>query len=322
MERCLTVVLLIALTVGSASLLHAASAAEKIKVAIPSRSMGYLPFFVAVQRGFFRDEGIDLELIMMRPSNSQAALIAGDVDYHGMAESGLRLAAKGTPIKAIFFSLKSPLYFLMAKPQIKTVPELRGKKLGISSFGGAGDNVTRLALRHFGVDPEREVLIIMIGLDGTRLAALTLGSIDATIANPPAHILLRQKGFNELLAVGDVVEFPANGFTTTERQIKERRDQLKRFLRAVSRGLVFAKEKPKETIDIMAREWQIEPSVAEDVYGPVSRALSNDGGATESGLKVHFQIIQKQEKGIGEITVSKVVDFGPLEEARRELGMK
>jgi NitT/TauT family transport system substrate-binding protein len=301
---------------------QAAQSVEKVKLAIPAKSMGYLPMYVAIHRGFMRDEGIELEIPNLRPNIAHSALLSGEIDYHGLAESGLRLAAKGSPMKSIFYSLRSPLYFLMAKPQLKAVQDLKGRIIGISSFGGATEVSIRLGLRHYGLEADRDVTMILIGTENVRVAALTSGSIDATVAVPPSHVLLKQKGFNLLLSLADVADLPANGFTTTDRTLREKRDQVKRLLRALTRGLVFAKDRPKETIEIMAREWQIEPTVAEEVYGPVSRALSNDGMASEAGLKEHFKIIQKLEKGIGDIPMSKVVDFQPLIEVRRELGLR
>jgi len=308
--------------VFAAASVQAAQSIERIKLAIPAKSMGYLPMYVASHRGFFRDEGLDLEIPNLRPNIAHSALLGGDIDYHGLAESGLRLAAKGSPMKSLFFSLRSPLYFLMAKPQLKSVQDLKGRIIGISSFGGATEVSTRLGLRHYGLEPERDVTMILIGTENVRVAALTSGSIDATVAVPPSHLLLKQKGFNLLLSLADVAELPANGFTTTDKTLRDKRDQVKRLLRALARGLAFAKERQKETVEIMAREWQIEPTVAEEVYGPVSRALSQDGTASEAGLKEHFQIIQKLDKGIGEIAPSKVVDFQPLLEARRELKLR
>lgn len=315
-------IVVLGLAVIAAAAAQAAQSVERVKLAIPAKSIGYLPMYVAIHRGFLRDEGIELEIPNLRPNIAHSALLGGDVDYHGLAESGLRLAAKGSAMKSLFFSLRSPLYFLMAKPQLKSVQDLKGKIIGISSFGGATEVSTRIGLRHYGLDPEREVTMILIGTENVRVAALTSGSIDATVAVPPSHLLLKQKGFNLLLSLADVAELPANGFTTTDRTLREKRDQVKRLLRALARGLAFAKERQKETVEIMAREWQIEPTVAEEVYGPVSRALSKDGIASEAGLKEHFQIIQKLDKGIGEIAPSKVVDFQPLLEVRRELGLR
>jgi NitT/TauT family transport system substrate-binding protein len=173
--------------------------------------MGYLPLYVAIHRGFMRDEGLELEIPNLRPNIAHSALLGGDIDYHGLAESGLRLAAMGSPMKSLFYSLRSPLYFLTAKPQIHSVQELKGKIIGISSFGGATEVSIRLGLRHYGLDAGRDVTMILIGTENVRVVALASGSIDATVAVPPSHVLLKQKGFNLLLSLADVADLPANG---------------------------------------------------------------------------------------------------------------
>jgi ABC-type nitrate/sulfonate/bicarbonate transport system substrate-binding protein len=134
--------------------------------------------------------------------------------------------------------------------------------------------------------------------------------------------VLKQKGFNELVFLGDEIEFPSNGFATTERRLKEQRDQVKRFLRALYRGLTFARERSEETVGIIEREWKMEPRVAQDSYTSIIKSLSKDGAASEAGLRVHVQLIQNMEKGIGEIPLGKMVDFRPLQEVRRELSVK
>src|SRR6185295_6744635 len=101
------------------------AAAEKVRLALPSRSMGYLPMFIALHRGYLKDENLELELLAMLPNLAHNALLSGEVEYHGVADSALRLAAKGAPLKSIFFSARLPNYFLMAKPTIKSVSELR-----------------------------------------------------------------------------------------------------------------------------------------------------------------------------------------------------
>ena len=217
--------------------LPAAMAADRVRLALPAKSMGYLPLFIALHRGFFKDEAIDIEIPMMLPQLAHNALMSGEVDYHGVADSALRLAAKGAPLKAIFFGAMRPNYFLMAKPQVKSVAELRGKLIGMVRFGDTVELATRIALSREGLDPQKDVIPIMIGLPTTRVAALAAGSIDATIAVPPDNVLLRQKGFRELLFLGDAVEFPSNGFATTDRQLGEKRDLTKRTLRALYRGL-------------------------------------------------------------------------------------
>jgi NitT/TauT family transport system substrate-binding protein len=292
--------------------------AERIKIGLPSRSMGYLPLFVALHRGFFKDESIDLDLPLMLPNIAHNALLSGEIDYHGLADSALRLAAKGAPIKTIFFGTTLPNYFLMAKPQIKTVADLRGKYIGVSRFGGTTDLAARIALQKNGLDPHKDVVLIMIGLAETRNAALMAGSIDATIANPPDNAVLKQKGYRELLFLGDAIEFPSNGFATTDRRLSENRGQVKRLLRALYRGLQFAHDHPAETTEIIESEYKMSPALARESYASLAKSLSKDGTASDAGLRVHVKLIQSSEKGLGEIPFGKMVDFSLIEEIRRE----
>src|ERR1700756_1308687 len=310
-----TFAVIIAVLVSSQPSLRAA---EKIKFALPGNSMGYLPLFVAVHRGFFKDKGIDIELPRLIPAMAQNALISGDVQYHGLADSGLRLAAKGAPIKAIFYGADRPMYYLVGQKEIRSVAELKGKKVGVSQFGGTSDLSARLALKKFGVEPGRDALLIQIGAEGTRVAALKVGSVDAIIVPVPAVVLLKREGFNELSFVGDVVEFASNGYSTTDQRIKEHPQEVKKVLRAMYRGLRFAKENPEGTIGVIEKEWKVEPDVAKESYKAIVKALNDDGIIGEKQLRVHFDIIRKSENNIGEIPVDKVVDFRLLREVRRE----
>jgi len=299
--------------------LPVAMAADRVKLALPAKSMGYLPLFIAVHRGFFKDEAIDIEIPMLLPQLAHNALMSGEVDYHGAADSALRLAAKGAPLKAIFFGAVRPNYFLMAKPQVKSVAELRGKLIGMVRFGDTVELATRIALSREGLDPQKDVIPIMIGLPTTRIAALAAGSIDATIAVPPDNVLLRQKGFRELLFLGDAVEFPSNGFATTDRQLTDKRDLTKRMLRALYRGLAFARERPDDSIQIIEREWKVDNAVARESCASLVKSFSRSGTASDVGIKFHLQQIQKMDKSVGDIPLNKVVDFTLLEEIRREM---
>ncbi|MGH7874340.1 MAG: ABC transporter substrate-binding protein [Candidatus Binatia bacterium] len=295
------------------------SAADRIRLALPAKSMGYLPLFVAIHRGFFSDENIDIDVPLMLPQLAHHALLTGEVDYHGVADSVLRLAAKGAPLKAIFFGAMRPNYFLMAKPQLKTVGELRGKYIGMARFGDTIELASRIALSRAGVDLQRDAVPILIGLPSTRVAALAAGSVDATIVVPPDNVLLKQKGFRELLFLGDAVAFPSNGFATSDRQLTEKRDLTKRTLRALYRGLLFAQQRAEESIQIIEREWRVDGTVARASYASLAQSFSRDGAATERELKFHTQQIQKMDKIAGEIPLQKIVDFRLLEEIRREM---
>ena len=304
-----------------ATLTASALSADKVKFALPGNSMGYLPLFVAVHRGFFKDEGIDIELPRLIPAMAQNALMSGDVHYHGLADSGLRLAVRGAPIKAIFYGADRPMYYLVAQKEIRSVADLKGKRVGVSQFGGTSDLSDRLALKHFGVEPERDALIIQIGSEGTRMAALRAGSVAAIIVPVPAVVLLKRDGFNEISFVGDVVEFASNGYSATDQRIKENPQEVKKVLRAMYRGLRFTKENPEGTIEVIQKEWKVDPEVAKESYAAIVKALNDDGIIGEKQLKIHFDIIRRTENNIGEIPWTRSSIFA-CSEVRRELSGK
>jgi NitT/TauT family transport system substrate-binding protein len=302
--------------------IHPALAAEQIKFVLPGHSMGYLPLIVALHRGFFKDEGLDIELMRLVPSMAHNALLAGEAHYHGLADSGLRLAARGLPLKAIFYGADRPMYYLVAQKDIRSVADLRGKRIGVSQFGGTSDLSARLALRHYGIEPEKDAIMIQIGAEGVRMAALRVGSVSAIIVPVPAVAILKREGFNEVSFVGDVVEFASNGYTTTEQRIKEHPQEVKKVVRSIYRGLRFAKENPEGTIDVIQREWKVDPEIAKESYRAIVKALNEDGIIGAKQLKIHFDLIRRSDKNIGEIPVEKVVDFRLLREVRKELSGK
>jgi NitT/TauT family transport system substrate-binding protein len=295
--------------------------ADRVRFALPGNSMGYLPLIVAIHRGFFKEEGIDLELIRIVPTLAHNALLLNEIQYHGLADSGLRLAARGAPLKAIFYGADRPMYYLVGKKDIRTVAELKGKKIGVSTFGGTSDLSARLLLQQHGID-EKNAVLLQFGSESTRVGALKAGAADAIIVPVPAVAILKQEGYREIAFVGDAVEFASNGYTTTDKRIKENSQEVKKVVRSIYRGLRFAKENPEETIKIIEKEWKIKADVARGSYDAIIKALNDDGIIGEKQLSIHFDLIRRTEKDIGEIPVDKVVDFRLLREVRREVSGK
>jgi NitT/TauT family transport system substrate-binding protein len=313
-----TLALLIAL---AASATTPALGADRVRFALPGHSMGYLPLIVAIHRGFFKDEGIELELIRLVPTVAHNALLLNEVQYHGLADSGLRLAARGAPLKAIFYGADRPMYYLVGRKEIQTVAELKGKKVGVSTFGGTSDLSARLLFQRHGID-EKNTVLLQFGNESTRVGALKAGAADAIIVPVPAVAILKQEGDREIAFVGDAVEFASNGYTTTDKRIKENPQEVKKVVRAIYRGLRFAKENPEETIKIIEKEWKIKTDIARGSYEAIIKALNEDGIIGEKQLSIHFDLIRRTEKDIGEIAIDKVVDFALLREVRRELSGK
>src|SRR4029434_2703421 len=124
---------------------------------------------------------------------------------------------------------------------------------------------------------KRETLLIQIGAEGTRMAALRAGSVAAIIVPVPAVAILKREGFNEVSFVGDVVEFASNGYTTTEQRIREQPQEVKKVVRGLYRGLRYAKENPEGTVGVIQKEWKVAPEIANESYRAIVKALNENG---------------------------------------------
>jgi NitT/TauT family transport system substrate-binding protein len=239
-----TVVAFLVLSVGSAY------GAERLRIGVSNYNLSSLSMGVAYSRGFFKEEGFDSEVIRMNPNVATTAAVTGDIDFSALIGSLIGAAIKGAPLKLVACSQdRTPIVFV-ARPAFKSMKELRGKTIGIPSYGSTPDVVGRMVLRHFGVDPEKEIKAVGLGTDAARLAALKEGIVDAIIVAPPIDYEGKKLGFNVLARAGDIFTFPYNGLGTNTKKIKERPDQVKRAIRALIKANNYIRENREGTIRV------------------------------------------------------------------------
>ena len=301
-------------------------APKKVRLALPTKSVSFLAFYVAHRKGFYRDEGIDLEPILMQPSLASTAVLTGDLDYNGAVTGVIGAAVSGRPMKAVLFTVARPLQYLMSKNDIKDARDLKGKKIAGSSPGGTVTFLTKLVLKNVGLDSERNVFLNPMGGTGaSRLAALESGVVDAVILESPDNFLAQRKGFRELIFFGDQVEFPQNGFGTAEKKLKGNPDEVFRMVRATLRGLAFSWDKKNhdQVIDIIMRELKpIGSPLANESLEQVMRVITKDGSVKPESIQVLIDLVRENAKVTRPITVNQVVDFTFLERAQKELGLR
>ncbi|MGH7874422.1 MAG: ABC transporter substrate-binding protein, partial [Candidatus Binatia bacterium] len=222
--------------------------AERITIATPSRGLFEFPVVVAMRKGFFKSEGLDVDKVQMQPTVAVKALVSGDVDYLLAWGSALRAAVTGVPIKAVVGIAGRPLHVLVARPEIKTPKDLKGKIIGVDSVAGTVDYLARVAVRHFGFEPEKDVKIIVTGESPTRLAALHAGSIDATPIDVAFAVKAEDEGFRRLIYLGDLIELPLSGIAVMDQKLQTNRDQVKKVVRATVRGTRYLKQNRNEMV--------------------------------------------------------------------------
>jgi ABC-type nitrate/sulfonate/bicarbonate transport system substrate-binding protein len=302
-----------------------ALAADKIRVALTTKDFGYLPLFVAQRAGIFMDEGLDLQWIQVRSNITTSALIGGEIDVAASAGSAMRVAARGAPLRAIFFPYYKCTFVLMGAPDIKSVPELKGKVIGNNAPGSTTELAAAVVLESYGLNPKKDVKFFLAGGAETALAAMQQGIIQARPFNPDAAFVLKRKGFNVLAVLADFGPWPWGGYATSLPKLSQERDKIKRWVRAMVRSLVFMASRKEETLRIARDEFGYPRDVLEDALNVSVKAIDrgNPGGATDESLKKNIEVTIAEPLGLKEIPpLTKLVDFSVLNEAQTELGIR
>ena len=297
---------------------------KKIRLSLSSTTVALLPTFAAYDKGYFREEGFDVELIRMPATLASTALMTGDLDYNGAATGVISAAVQGRPMKVLIFTVSRPLMFLVSRKEIKEPRDLKGKKVAGSTPGASATLLAVQALRQLGLEPGRDVSILpMGGTAAGRLAVLESGAVDASLLSVPENIFAREKGYNELLFLGDAVEFAQAGFGATEKRIKENPDEVYRMVRAQLRSVMFLLDKGRqsEIVEMIMKRWKLsDRKMAESIFHDVARVVAKDAMVTQASIQSLIDSARESAKVIRPIKIEEVVDFSFLDRARKELG--
>jgi NitT/TauT family transport system substrate-binding protein len=312
----LFVILSLAVLVFSAS----ADAADKIRIGFaPGASSTALP--LAQNKGFFREEGLEAEIIRMSSTVAAAALASGEADYV-IGMSALRGAIQGLPLKVVASYIQGSTQTLVARSDIKTVSELRGRTITIGTPGGSPDRHARLMIKHFGLQPDKDVKFASGGLTEGRLARLQQGLIEATVVPVPLDLQAKKLGLNVLARAYEIFTYPEGGLVTTTMKIKGSPDEVKRVIRAGIKASRYIKANRDATIQFLM-EWQrIDKEIATGTYEYLSKATNESGSLSEDGFRLMIEEIKELAKVSRDIPLTDLADLSILREAQKELGIR
>ncbi len=316
------------LVVAVAFLIAPATRAEKIRTAVPGLNLNYLSVFAAEERNFFRDEGLENETIVIGGPAGIAALVSGDVDYSGAGGSGLRAAVKGAPLKAIMYQTEKPTWYLVVHPSITQVSDLKGKKIGVSLIGDSEDRFTTLFVERGGLSA-KDVTKISLGTNpGDRILAIKSGGVSAVVLDPAATVMAEREGLRSLAYLGDMFPLPFQGYVTTDRKISENPAQVKRWIRAMVKSLIFLRERPEEAAEIALKRLRfrnITRPMLTDAIKSYVRAFPQGipGMPSPEGVKNILEYEIRLPMKIDEtMPAEKFLDLRWVEEVKKELPQK
>ncbi len=299
-----------------------AQALERIRVAVSNPNMPNLTVAMAQKNGLFKDEALEAEIIRMNPNVAITALATGDVDYCQLFGAVVGGAIAGLPVRIVAGFLDNWPMTLIAQPELKALKDLKGKTLGISSFGATPDVAARMMIKQAGIDADKEIKILALGSDAARLMALKQRIVDVVVISPPADTQMEKQGYRILARAYELFSFPYLGLGTHMRKIKEKPDEIRRVIKATIRANRFIRDNRDEAVRTLIAWGKVEREFAYASYDALRNLFNVDGAVPEDGLKLVIDQARRSAKVSREIMSNEVVDLTFLREAQVELGIK
>ena len=298
--------------------------AEIVKVAMPSTTQAVLPFTIARDKGYYRAEGLDVELILMSAPIASRALLSGDVAVATVGGAGLPPVLRGSPFKFLFTSYNRAMFWLYAKPEIRDVKGLKNKRVGVSGIGSGPDSLLREILRQNGLDANRDVTVLSLGVMPTIFSGLQSGIVDAAMLSPPVTFKAEEAGFRELVSFPkqDLVELQGS-ILVRDASLQSDPAQMERFIRGTYKGFLYIKDNRSGTIPIVSRYLQVNESLAAKAYDHVVKpAMTQDGTLSQDMQAKAVEHVLKRLDLKEAPPLAKIFDFSLTRKVIAELRSK
>jgi NitT/TauT family transport system substrate-binding protein len=262
-----------------------ALALDTIRVSYATLSAAYMDHICAMDKGYLREEGLNVEVIRAPGGVATPGLLSGQFQFSSSASSSLSAAVRGGPVKVVYTNLSRPSYTLVSlKPEISSAKDLIGRKVAINSFGDTGHLSTILYLKKMGVNPS-SLLFIAVGRNEVRFPALRSGAIDAAPLVPRDMVALGSQKRVVLADLGKEIQLVWNGVAVSSKLLAENPQLVERFLRGLAKGREFARRYRDETISFISKR---DPSTLEAIkvdYEVTKASMTEDGSLPDDVIK-------------------------------------
>lgn len=271
-----------------------------------------MPLYMAQTKGYFKSEALDVEIIQMNPRLGATAVVNGDVSFATPFVSTFRGILQGFPMKLVFVHLKKGPYFLMVRPEIKEVQQLKGKKLGVATIRGADQLNAEELLQAKGFNPN-QIQAVAIGDGPVRLQALVTGAVDAICVAPPHDLMAQRMGFKALLGPPEM-GLPVAGMFTSDRLVRENPQLIKRTLKVLLRAHHYILRNKEESMQVLIKWLPQAQDIAEHSYDNELKTLTRDGQMTDAEIEALINRLAEKKRPLDEIR-----DFSFARQAMKEL---
>ena len=299
------------------------AAADKIRIGVPQQVVHWMVFPLAQKKGFLKEEGFDAEIVRITGPSGRSALVSGEIDYYTTIAFIVQSVIQGLPARVMAAYVTCPPFVLMSRPEFKSAQDLKGKTMGIGAPPGSSpDIIARLTLRHFGLNPDKDVKFVFLNSHERTFLALEQGLFAAGLIPPPFDYQGKKLGLNFLARADELLTYPEDGIIASIKKIKEKPDEIKRVIRAGIKTNRYIHADREGTIQFLM-EWQkVNRETATANYDSSARVFNDDGSLPESGLRLIIDEAKKTAKLEREVALNDVADLSILKEAQKELGIR
>lgn len=301
---------------------HFGYSEEKIRIGISAVSLGFLPTVVAEKKGFYAKYGLAAEHVLVPCAIATNAILSEDLDYNVCTGPGIAGAIKGLPIKLVMTTQDKLGYLLLVKPSVQKLADLRGKTIGISTFGSQLYLTSTTLFRQAGLEPGKDINLLPGGDNNARLAAMETGKVDAVFVSSPSDIFGVKRGYKVLLWSRDHVPLTQNTIVVTDKKLKQSPEQVKRTIKGTIEALKFIRQHQEETVAIASKWLRLDLATTRAAFENYLPCYSADGSLSDQALQdlVQYELDRGTVKK--EIPLSQVASRDLLQQAQRELNLK
>ena len=297
--------------------------AKPIRIAIPGYNMTQIAFCIARERGFFKEEGLDVELVMMTGTVANLALMSGEVPFTSVPTAAMSANLRGANLRVLFTTFERPLFWLYGRPQIREIRDLKNKKVGVAGLNQSSYTLLKELLSQHGLEAGKDYTLIPAGDSGPRLMALTSGFIDATIMPLPWNLSAQEAGMHELAALSkaDIIS-PTGSIVVRQDFLRSEPQLVEQFTRATSKALRYAIERRAGAIAAVTQSLKIKEDLAAKGYDAARPALTVDGTMSEAAQRKALDAVLKVS-GVKETPLlERFFDFSIAKKVAAELQAK
>lgn len=256
-----------------------------VKLGIPVFGVNYMPFVVARERGFYQQEGLNVDFVIMSASAAMAATVSGAIEFNGYAGTTIGAAMQGAPIKLVLALARKPKYWMFSLPEIHSIAELVGRTIAVGTVGGGTHVYTVFILDKLGLAGKVHVLP-MTGFSARAvLNALIARHVHAGYSSDSTYFEMKDRGFREVLNYADYIDDPSAGVGTSDRMITTSPDIVQAFVNGSYRGMRFYREHRAESISLMMRYMKLDEKAATRTYDLVFKSFGGNGAIDYEPVK-------------------------------------